>query len=221
MNKEDFTKEEYAFFNEMIDYRKNYVKKYKHGCSNKFNCNKPIETLRLILQPFDDNLDHKYYTYFLKNRDEYENFYKLEYSKYEINRYCHPKSEQINFAIMLKHNNEFIGSVALNRMNAIKYHLEYFIYPQHRKNGYAYEAVQEILKRAFDNKLLVLQDTIRYSVYIKKTLNIKCIYARTDSNNIGSIKLLEKLGFQKDGMLKYDNEMYGKFYDSFVFTLEK
>ncbi len=221
MNKNDFTSAEYAFFDELINYHKNFFNKYGENYRNKFNCNKKIKTSRLILQPFDDILDKKYCTFFLRNKYEYENYYGHEYSKDEVNSQAHQKYAQLSFAVLLKQNNEFIGSIALNEMNDAKYHLEYYIKPEYRKNGYAFEAVQEILKRAFNNKLVVLRDTIKYSVYNKKTINAKCIYARVDTNNLPSIGLLEKLGFKKDGILKYDREMCGKFFDSCIYTLEK
>ena len=138
-----------------------------------------------------------------------------------IIRFTHPNEGPFYFAILLKENNEFIGSIALNEINTAKYNIEYFIKPEHRKNNYAFEAVKEILKQAFENKLVGLRETTKYAVYKKTKTKIKCVCARVDENNIASIKLLEKLGFQKDGILRYDREMKGRFYDSAVYTLEK
>ena len=138
-----------------------------------------------------------------------------------MKKYLLPKDGQFYFAILLKENKEFIGSVALNELNTAKYNLEYYIKPEYRKRGYTFEAVKEVLKQAFENKLVSLRETIKYAAYKKTKTKIKCFYARVDEDNIASIKLLEKLGFEKDGVLKYDREMYGKFHNSFVFTKEK
>jgi len=221
IKKDDFTKEENDFFEEIIKYRKNFVKKYGERYDNRFNCNKLIKTLRLVLQPYDENLDREYNNYFLKHKDEYEKFYGVEYSKDSVNRSTHPKDGQLYFAILLKQNREFIGSIALSEINSAKCNIEYFIKPEYRKNGYAFEAVGEILKQLFKNKLVRLKETIKYSVYKKIKINKNCVSARVDINNISSTKLLEKLGFKKDGILKYDGEIKGKFYDSAVYTLEK
>lgn len=220
INKEDFTKDENDFFEEMIKHRKEFVKKYGDRYTNRFNCNKLIKTLRLILKPYDDNLDKEYISYFLKNKDEYENFYGVEYNKEDLIRIARHNDGPFYFAILLKENNEFIGGIALNEINTARYNIEYFVKHEHRKRGYAFEAVKEVLKQAFENKLVSLRETIKYAAYKKTKAKIKCFYARVNEDNIASIKLLEKLGFEKDGIIKYDREIHRKFHNSLIFTKE-
>ena len=220
LDKKDFTQDELKFFNEMFSYHKNFKKKYGDHVYNKFNINKIIETSRLILKPYDNELNKQYNDYFIKNKKEYEKYYGREYNEVDISTFCNPQYKQLFFAVILKETNEYIGNVGLEEMNQLKYNIEYYIMPKHRKKGYAFEALQEVLKLVYNKKLLILSNSILDGVYSKTHLNIKCISAWVNSSNVASIKLLEKLGFKKDGVLKYDREFYDEFMDTVVYTLE-
>jgi ribosomal-protein-alanine N-acetyltransferase len=68
-------------------------------------------------------------------------------------------------------------------------------------HGYATEAVDALLSWAFD------------------ALNLNRIQAETDTRNGASVRVLQKLGFELEGMLRQDCIVNGEVSDSFVFGL--
>ena len=97
----------------------------------------------------------------------------------------------------------FIGWCALTRWN-----------PDHRSasmgyclsdaswgNGYATEAAGALLQWAFD------------------TLDLNRVQAETDTRNLASARVLEKLGFVREGMLREDCVVNGEVSDSWVYGL--
>lgn len=97
----------------------------------------------------------------------------------------------------------FIGWCALTRWN-----------PDHRSasmgyclvdaawgNGYATEAAHALLRWAFD------------------TLDLNRVQAETDTRNLASARVLEKLGFVREGTLREDCVVNGDVSDSWVYGL--
>ena len=97
----------------------------------------------------------------------------------------------------------FIGWCSLNRWN-----------PDHRSaslgycfddaawgQGYATEAAGVLLQWAFD------------------TLDLNRVQAETDTRNVASARVLEKLGFQREGTLREDCVVNGEVSDSWVYGL--
>jgi RimJ/RimL family protein N-acetyltransferase len=68
-------------------------------------------------------------------------------------------------------------------------------------NGYGTEAAAAVLKWAFD------------------TLDLNRVQAEADTRNHGSVRVLEKLGFVREGMLREDCVVNGDVSDSFVYGL--
>lgn len=93
--------------------------------SKDININKPIETNRLILKAFNEETSKLYDEYFYQNKDEFENYYGLEYS--DSFEHCYMNEKPLGFAIFLKNSNTPIGSICFtNRDNAL-YNVEYFV----------------------------------------------------------------------------------------------
>lgn len=67
--------------------------------------------------------------------------------------------------------------------------------------GIATEAARALLGWAFD------------------TLDLNRVQAEADTRNTGSVRVLEKLGFQREGLLREDCVVNGEVSDSFVFGL--
>jgi len=67
--------------------------------------------------------------------------------------------------------------------------------------GYATEAARALLRWSFD------------------TLNLNRIQAETDTRNVASARVLEKLGFVREGTLREDCVVNGEVSDSWVFGL--
>jgi RimJ/RimL family protein N-acetyltransferase len=84
-------------------------------------------------------------------------------------------------AVCLKATSQFIGFVALNPEEGNEYNLGYIFDSDHHGHGYATEACQAILNRAFDQ------------------LQAPRVISGTAAVNRSSCRLLERLGFQKTG----------------------
>jgi ribosomal-protein-alanine N-acetyltransferase len=97
----------------------------------------------------------------------------------------------------------FIGWCGLSRWNpdyrsaALGYCLDAAAWGQ----GYATEAARALLEWAFD------------------TLDLNRVQAETDTRNIASARVLEKLGFVREGTLREDCVVNGDVSDSWVFGL--
>jgi len=94
------------------------------------------------------------------------------------------QGQQLGWSIRLKKNNTFIGELGM-RLTTPKYNkgeIHYSLIPTFWNKGYATEAVLAILKHGFE------------------TLNLHRIEAGVATQNLNSIKLLEKVGMTQEGM---------------------
>ena len=92
-----------------------------------------------------------------------------------------------HFAIILSCNNRHIGNIKLGPVDLVHRvsDISYFIGDVPSWGcGYAYQAIQAVLIFAFEN------------------LDLKRIQASCYESNIGSINLLKKCGFSKEGVLR-------------------
>jgi RimJ/RimL family protein N-acetyltransferase len=79
--------------------------------------------------------------------------------------------------------------------------LGYWIVPDERGNGYATEAADLCLKHAFDDR------------------GLHKVLARVFEGNDGSIRVLEKLGFEQEGLLREQHYVDGKYADMRLYGL--
>lgn len=82
-----------------------------------------------------------------------------------------------------------------------KAELGYWIVPEKQGNGYASEAAELCLVHAFDQ------------------LGLHKVWARTVADNEASKRVLEKLGFQREGVLREHWQGFGRFVDEYRFGL--
>jgi len=82
-------------------------------------------------------------------------------------------------------------------------HLEigYFLVPSERGKGYGSEALKIMVDYLFLSK------------------DIRRIQAQTDPRNIASQKVLEKVGFKKEGTLRKNFFMRGEWVDAFIYSI--
>jgi len=102
------------------------------------------------------------------------------------------------FGIFLKSNDELLGDVSLFQINrgALQSCLVgYTLDKEHNGNGYATEAVSLAVKFAFDE------------------LKLHRIEAGVMPENVGSIRVLEKVGFHKEGIAQKNVKINGKWED--------
>lgn len=104
------------------------------------------------------------------------------------------------YAIILKHSHDFVGMIDLTLKSAQVGELGYILSKSHWNKGYTSEAASILVKYGFS------------------TLNLQKIVATCDKNNIGSAKVMEKIGMHFVGAYtrfnpKTETEMEGLLYE--------
>jgi [ribosomal protein S5]-alanine N-acetyltransferase len=109
----------------------------------------------------------------------------------------------VRLAIDGEHDGTFIGWCSLTGWNPThrSASLTYCLDDTAWGHGYATEAARALLDWAFD------------------TLDLNRVQAETDTRNVASVRVLEKIGFVREGMLREDCIVNGEVSDSFVFGL--
>ncbi len=107
------------------------------------------------------------------------------------------------WAVVLKDTNQFIGEVGLN-LSLTKYKngdIFYGIHPDFWGNGYATEAVTAILSFSFVD------------------LNLHRITAGVATENVASIRLLERLGMTREGKHRKILPIRGEWWDNYHYAI--
>ena len=115
-----------------------------------------------------------------------------------------PKDKEVNLAII--HDNKAVGSISLTfgmDVYAKSAEIGYWLAEEYWGRGIASDAVREICRIAFEE-----YDLVR-------------VYGNVFSYNRGSCKVLEKCGFELDGILRKSIFKNGEFFDSYVYSLIK
>lgn len=109
----------------------------------------------------------------------------------------------IRWAIILKEHNRFVGTIGLNSLSLgmKKAEVGYEIHPDFWRTGITSEALKSVLTYSFDE------------------LNLNRIGAITFLENIASIGLLQKHGFQKEGVLRSYLFQNGQSFDGQLFSI--
>jgi len=96
-----------------------------------------------------------------------------------------------------------VGFVFLFDIDALADHAElgYWIIPDQRGNGYATEAADLCLKHAFDDR------------------GLNKVIARVFKGNDASKRVLEKLGFEEEGVLRDHHYVNGEYRDTHLYGL--
>ena len=132
----------------------------------------------------------------------------LEAAKEELERYCvNPFKENrgIRWGIIMKVDNELIGTCGYYdwsktvRWAEIGYDLD----PTYWGRGIMTEALHVVLKHGFEE------------------MELNRIQAIIDSKNTRSMKLVHRLGFKKEGVLRQRSFFNGEFRDDVCFSLLK
>lgn len=117
------------------------------------------------------------------------------------------KKENYAFAIELKEERKIIGGVSLDNINEFqgKASLGYWVAELYWRKGYGSEALNELLKFAFNK------------------LRLRRLEADIFAGNLSSGKLLEKFGAKLEGKLRKDAKCKatGKIHDTYTYGLLK
>jgi [ribosomal protein S5]-alanine N-acetyltransferase len=167
-----------------------------------------LETARLDLVEIHHAFIDRYFE--IMSNDEVTKFYGMDRLKTREEAAHIVDSFQLSFSqkrgirwgILLKENQRFIGTIGLNNINMPQKRAEigYELDPTFWRVGITPEAVKEVLRYSFDE------------------LNLYRIGAVTFLDNQASIDLLEKIGFEREGILKgyiYQNNQHN---DAYIFA---
>ena len=113
------------------------------------------------------------------------------------------KGVQLCWSIRLKKNKNFIGEIGM-QTSTPKYNkaeIHYSLIPHYWKKGFALEAVKALLNYGF------------------KTLKLHRIEAGVATENVNSIKLLEKTGMKREGMHRKILPVGGKWIDNYSYAI--
>jgi ribosomal-protein-alanine N-acetyltransferase len=150
----------------------------------------------------------------LRNRDFFQtytplrddDFYTLEGQLDRIRKYSEMKNldQLYAFGIYLMETGELIGKITLSEV--VRGHLQscwigYYLDKDHNGKGYMTEAVRLVVSYAFNE------------------LKLHRIEAGVMPHNIGSIRVLEKAGFHKEGIAKKNVKINGKWEDHLVLAI--
>ncbi len=170
-----------------------------------------LETNRLILRRIEKGDAHDIFTY-LSDKEVMkhygtEPFQTVDEAISAISRYETMFTEKrgIRWGITLKGDNRVIGSCAFHNM--VSEHCRTDIGFVLSKNYWGQGIAQEALKAA-----------IKYGV---EYMNLNRIEALIEPPNVASQKLVERLGFLREGLLRSYEYYCGKFDDLYMYSLLK
>jgi ribosomal-protein-alanine N-acetyltransferase len=131
----------------------------------------------------------------------------LEEATQELLAFCIKPFEEnkgIRWGIVLKDETELIGTIGYHQwLKTGGYHARvgYDLTDAHRRRGIMTEALEAVLRYGFE------------------MMRLNKVEACTDTRNVASIRLLQKLGFHQDGVLRENTYFHGRFIDEAVFSL--
>lgn len=162
-----------------------------------------LETNRLILREYSKEDSDNYYK--LKSCKEVWKFSTnepisdYESAKMQLHDLIESKTEKdIGFcAIINKNSNEYIGEAGILTFNkaADRCVIGYNLLPEYWNNGFATEITKELIKYAFEN------------------LSTERVEALAMNSNVASVRVLEKSGMKKEGVLRHFAKLHGIYYD--------
>jgi ribosomal-protein-alanine N-acetyltransferase len=128
-------------------------------------------------------------------------------ARQELLEFCIKPFEEnkgIRWGIVLKGETELAGTIGHHQwVKAGGYHARvgYDLVAAHRRRVIMTEALRAVLRYGFE------------------TMRLNKVEACTDPRNVASIRLLERLGFRQDGVLRENTCYHGRFIDEVVFSL--
>lgn len=171
-----------------------------------------LETNRLILRKMTPDDVEFYFRHF--NNDKiikgscFPGPKNLEAARKELERYCiklFKEQTGIRWGITRKGIDELIGTCGFYNWNktAKRAEIGYDLDPAFWRQGLMTEALLFVLKYGFEK------------------MKLNRIQAIIDSENARSIRLVKRLGFKKEGVLRHNNYFNGRFRDEICFSLLK
>lgn len=138
----------------------------------------------------------EFFQLYTSERNEY--FYTLDGQQERIDRAIASAAQDTGYYFVILLDGDIIGIIMLSEV--VRYNLQsswigYFLDKEQNGKGYMTEAVRQVVGFAFDE------------------LNFHRLEAGVMPHNIGSIKVLLKAGFHKEGIAKQNVKINGKWQD--------
>ena len=171
-----------------------------------------LETDRLILREMTVDDVEFYFHHFNDNKIVEGSCHpgpeNLEDSEEELERYCikpFKENRGVRWGIVRKGSRELVGTCGYYDWNktARRAEIGYDLDPAYWGEGIMTESLRAILEYGFED------------------MELNRIQAIIDSKNTRSIKLIRRLGFKKEGVLRQNSYFNGQFRDDVVFSLLK
>jgi len=130
----------------------------------------------------------------------------IEVAKKELELYCikpHRENRGIRWGIVKKEDKELIGTCGFYDWNTTAHRAEigYDLEPAYWGRGVMTEAMHAVLEYGFEK------------------MGLNRIQAIIDSKNTRSMRLVHRLGFKKEGVLRQRSYFNGQFRDDAIFSL--
>ncbi|WP_438434674.1 GNAT family N-acetyltransferase [Gorillibacterium sp. sgz500922] len=169
---------------------------------------------RIVLRPLTESDVGVWIHHNLKNRDHFQAFTPAREESYyteEVQLAWIRRSEQeiredkqYPFGIFLKETGELIGSIQLfqiERRFMQRAMIGYSLDQDYEGKGYMTEAVRLLVEYAF------------------RELKLHRVYAEAKPTNLGSIRVLEKAGFEREGIARKNVQINGRWEDHMVLSI--
>lgn len=170
-----------------------------------------LETERFVLRQLNQDDSREIFQYF--SLDEVTKFYDLEsFTNIEqaeelIDRWNQKfeRNQGLRWGITLRSESRVIGTCGFHgwMKNHYKAEIGYELTPEYWRQGYMTEVIQKAIEFGFNN------------------LGLNRIEAFVEPENVGSRKVLEKIGFSEEGTLKEHFYWRNRFVDTVIYALLK
>ncbi|GAP99976.1 GNAT family N-acetyltransferase [Leptolyngbya sp. NIES-2104] len=114
-----------------------------------------------------------------------------------------PDHEVITFSFRMDGIDELVGRFAYFDINC-----------RNRSAEFGYMVNPKLRRRGIGAQMLDIAITHLFS-----TTTLNKLYCQTAEFNLASIKLLEKLNFHRDGVLREHHELDGKLWDDYIYSV--
>ncbi len=162
---------------------------------------------KIYLRPAtpDDIISH--HTWFVQSEPQTQTCRAFPFRSASETAEAYKKKEkdafEQRFAIVRKNDKMLVGTISFFDYNNLNRSAELglLIDPDERKNGFAKDALKTLINYLFRHR------------------DLYKVYAQTWAENTGSVKLLESIGFNRDGVLRNHHFYDGEFSADYIYSL--
>lgn len=182
------------------------AKKFKNNIGEGLSHDNQFETERLRLVPCDKKYQSTLIEYFVAHKDDLLILYNRPFSEKNIqfiNRmYATDDDNLIRFSILDKSTDNMVGCTGVMFVGKVAY-IEYIIFEEYRRAGYAFEAVNALISKLFNGDIYRCVNSVYKGKFEKKRAVPEVIKAEICRGNTPSENFVKRLGFNFDGVDRF------------------